>query len=172
MAILQTENTINPISTSAQLASASAYSSDPSADPQFLDISGGNAVDNPEAGEGVLVGTALSAATIASIENQVGVKAVYATNAAGQADPAVGVNLYDSNGNLIQEDDPRMLEYNKLINSACAQQRASNPNLQSLQAAASSNLDDITSVADTSMANALISIMQPNASSTKAASTS
>lgn len=122
---------------------------------------------DPVSGEGELVGAGLSAETISSIENQVGVKAVYLTNAAGQVDPAAGFNLYDNNGNVVPENDTRMQEFNKLVDIAGAQQRASNPNLSSLQAMTSTNLEAINSGTETSMANALISIIQPNAPSTK-----
>jgi hypothetical protein len=172
MSILQSENTINPISTSAQMASASAYSSDPSTDPQFMDVSGMRSTYDPVSDEGELVGAGLSATTISSIENQVGVKAVYLTNAAGQVDPAAGFNLYDNNGNLVPENDPRMQEFNKLVDIAGAQQRTSNPNLRSLQTATSPNVDFMSSATYASMNNALLSTMQLNKSSTNDRSSS
>jgi hypothetical protein len=161
MAILQSENTINPDPTAAQSTAAAAYSSDPGADPQFLDVSGMTPVNMPSStpGEKQLLGIPLSGATIAGIENQLGVKAVYVTNQAGQVDEAAGINLYDSNGNLIQYGDPRLQEFQEAIGRAVAAQKASNLDLSSLQATASTNLEAISSGTETSMSNALMSII-------------
>ncbi len=81
MQILQTENSLNPNPTAAQSASASAYASDPSADPQFLAVSGTTPFNMPSStpGEQQLIGNPMSGATIAGIEKQLGVIALSIT---------------------------------------------------------------------------------------------
>jgi len=162
MQILQTENSLNPNPTAAQSASASAYASDPSADPQFLAVSGTTPFNMPSStpGEQQLIGNPMSGATIAGIEKQLGVIAVYGTNPEGQVDEAAGINLYDDNGNVIQHGDPRMQEFQLALARANQAQQSSNVSLPNPQAAASATLEATSSSTDTSNADALISILQ------------
>lgn len=162
MQILETENSLNPNPTAAQSASASAYASNPSADPQFLAVSGTTPFNMPSStpGEQQLIGNPMSGATIAGIEKQLGVIAVYGTNPEGQVDEAAGINLYDDNGNPIQNGDPRMQEWQLAIARANQAQQSSNVSLPSVETAASATLEATSSSIVTSNADALISILQ------------
>jgi hypothetical protein len=111
-------------------------------------------------GEHQLIGNPMRGATIAGIEKQLGVVAVYGTSPEGQVDEAAGINLYDDNGNVIQHGDPRMQEFQLAIARANQAQQSSNVSLPSPQATASATLEATSSSTDTSNADALISILQ------------
>jgi len=80
------QQTINGPTTADEEASIQQYASDPSADPQFMDVSGITETPEPTSGSIELMTNPVSASGISSIESQLGVVAMYGIYPDGAVD--------------------------------------------------------------------------------------
>lgn len=95
MSMLQ--QTINGPTTADEEASIQQYASDPSADPQFMDVSGITDTPEPTSGSIELMTNPVSASGISSIESQLGVVGMYGIYPDGAVDTN-SVTLFTDSG--------------------------------------------------------------------------